>query len=251
MASGLDRRYASFPHELPLGLFEEKLSCLTDCLGERFGRPRSYRAGRWGIAAEHLGVLERLGYQVDTSVLPLEDFRKTWGIPASEGGKGGVDFRFAPCVPYHPSQSDIARLGASRVVEVPVTATFPRWTPGWVRDSYWAIPSAVRRALRRLTGLEPLWAKAAGHGARRWPDLLAALRTGREPVINVAVHSSEMATGGSPYTRTHGDTDRVFERIRRMLELAATDLAVRFMTAGGLGVGVPEHTAVRYAMAAS
>src|SRR5262245_49617697 len=54
MPSGLDVRYASFPHELPGDVFEEKLDKLTELIAARFGPPRSYRAGRWGIANSHI-----------------------------------------------------------------------------------------------------------------------------------------------------------------------------------------------------
>src|SRR5579872_1220928 len=65
----------SYPGNLPEALEREKLKCLTDTIGDNFGRlPTIYRAGRYGIGAATGGILEQLGYQIDTSVVPLTDF---------------------------------------------------------------------------------------------------------------------------------------------------------------------------------
>jgi hypothetical protein len=66
----------------------KKLRYLTDLFRSSFGRPpRSFRAGRFGIGQHSLGLLQDLGYTVDSSVTPshgLETGRRTRGIvPAS------------------------------------------------------------------------------------------------------------------------------------------------------------------------
>jgi hypothetical protein len=66
----------SFAGNLPPGLERQKLEVLTDGIAEAFGEaPRIYKAGRYGLGPSTATTLERLGYAVDTSVLPHTDLR--------------------------------------------------------------------------------------------------------------------------------------------------------------------------------
>ncbi len=86
MADGMDRRYHTYPQELPLVVFRQKLEALTERIAENFDRPVCYRGGRWGLAPQHVGVLEELGYLVDTSVTPLLSWRAKKDCPSGAAG---------------------------------------------------------------------------------------------------------------------------------------------------------------------
>ena len=74
----------SYLCNLPAELQRQKIEWLTDAIESAFGRrPRSFRAGRYGLDICGARILERLGYCVDSSVIPLTDY--------SVGG--GPDFR--------------------------------------------------------------------------------------------------------------------------------------------------------------
>lgn len=215
--SGVDVRHACFPHDLPLSLIESKIAQLTERITSRIGRPTSYRAGRWGFCSEHLPILERLRYEVDTSVTPLIDWRDTWGIPATEGGRGGADFRSALRTPYYPSYADVRRAGSSTIVEVPVTAACTGPARRWLSRRYHGLPNLLRRGfsftrLGRVVAATP--AEETSRSLRALLDVLAAQRP---PIINLTIHSSELVLGGSPNTETPADVDRVFSAIREML----------------------------------
>jgi len=230
LESGLDTRYPTYPHELPLSLFEDKMAILTERITARFGRPTSYRAGRWGLVAEHLPVLERLGYQVDTSVTPLIDWRSKLGIPRSEGGRGGVDYRRAPHQPYHPSYHDVTRPGEARIVEWPVSVGFTRLTPDAVRRAYGGIPVLVQRVLRRTEIMRPVWAIPPEHSSERLVRM-AANELRREPAtLNIAFHSSELMVDGSPRSRTRELVDRTFVRIEGLLRMLSSNGCCQFPT---------------------
>ena len=78
------------------------------------GRITAFRAPNFSIDARSLQLLERLGYGLDSSILP--------GRRMHRHLSGTVyDFRGAPRIPYHPSIDDINRSGSSHVLEVPVT----------------------------------------------------------------------------------------------------------------------------------
>ncbi|GMV97547.1 MAG: hypothetical protein HRF43_05440 [Phycisphaerae bacterium] len=217
MPSRLDTRYATYPHELPLDVFEEKLVNLTKTIARDFDTPRCYRAGRWGLAAEHLPVLERLGYQVDTSVIPLRDWRRVPGAPRHSGGRGGVDYRFAPQAPYRPSYEDVTRPGGARILEIPVTVGFTRSTPAAVGRRYGLLPELLQRALRKFELLRPVWATPAEEPVERIRRMLAVVVESGARIINLALHSSELMVGGSPSTENIEATDEVFRRLQSLL----------------------------------
>jgi hypothetical protein len=95
----------SFPGNLPKWLEREKLARLTDIIAVNFGRrPKAYRAGRYGIGIATGAILEELGYQIDTSIVPLTNFSD---IEGPDFGTVKADlFWFGP---------------SARVLEVPLT----------------------------------------------------------------------------------------------------------------------------------
>src|SRR5215212_6368726 len=67
-----DVRRHPYASNLPLPQFEEQLGSLTAAIEIALGeRPVSYRSGRFGFSAAHVPALEKLGYEVESSVAPL------------------------------------------------------------------------------------------------------------------------------------------------------------------------------------
>lgn len=230
MDSGLDVRYETYPHELPLDVFEQKLACLTEAITQRVGRPTSYRGGRWSLAAAHLPILERLGYTVDTSVMPLEDWRGTPGIPRCEGGRGGIDYRFAPPVPYHPSYDDVTREGDARIMEFPVSAGFTRRVPPSVAYLWGHLPQPLKRCLQKLEIIRPVCAIPIEQQCGYLKRMLQIAVVEVAPVITIAMHSSELMLNGSPRSITPGRVNEVFQRIDEVLALLADNGRCEFRT---------------------
>lgn len=230
MESGVDRQYSAFPHEIPVEMFEQKLRSLVRTIARRFDSPTSYRAGRWGLVAEHIPALESSGFRVDTSVTPLMDWRGKTGIPRSLQERGGVDYRFAPQHPYHPDYRDVAREGDAKLLEIPVSVAFTRPTPRFVREAYGLLPAILRRGLEKCELLRPVWA---------WPSLASedqllrmlknVLHAGTD-VVNIAFHSSELMVGGSPRSRMEADVDETLGRLESMLSLLSSNDRCYFCT---------------------
>jgi peptidoglycan/xylan/chitin deacetylase (PgdA/CDA1 family) len=235
MPSGIDVKHPTFPHELPLPVFTEKLSRLTEAITERIGPPTSYRAGRWGLAAEHLRVLEDLGYEVDTSVYPLMDWRRTPGIPWREAGRGGVDYRFAPQEPYRPSHVDVTRPGPSRIVELPVTAGFTRRTPARLQRAYVRLPEIAQRVLRKCEILRPVWATPAWETRAHLERMIRAVVGEGRTLVNIACHSSEFTVSRLPECSTPERVDEVFRRTEAMLQILVSQAGCEFTTLTAAG----------------
>jgi peptidoglycan/xylan/chitin deacetylase (PgdA/CDA1 family) len=199
----------TYPHNLPLELLERQLSELTQTIQESFGvRPVSYRAGRNGFDHRSLPILERLGYQVDTSVDPLFNERR----------KGGMSFAGASAVPYRPSLADVRRPGASQLLEIPITSATLPVLPKAIEGAYARLcPLPWRGRLRRL-GLRPVWFRPSYSSLAdmlRFADVLAARRA---PCFNVIFHSSELLPGGSPYTPDAPSVERFLDDLKRLIE---------------------------------
>ena len=217
-----DAESSTFQAALPPHIERAKLVNLTELFASRYGtRPRSFRAGRFGIGAASLGILADLGYRVDSSVTPLLDWRRA--------GAGAPSFADAPLGAYHPDPVRPWRPGASPLWEIPVT----------IRPGFWRRLPGVGRLLGRR--LPVRWLRPTWGSARRLvelaADVLREARPGAPPVaLNVMLHNVEVTPGMSPYARRPGDADAIVRRLAALLAFA------RDAGVASIGLGdAPEH----------
>lgn len=206
--------------QLRLAQFERQLEVLTDAIGCAVGiRPVSYRSGRYGFDASHVAALERLGYQVDSSVAPL----------FYEAHKGGPDFVEAPQRPYFLAYDSAVRPGTSDVLEVPVSSALNRRLPKALQYRYARAPRpyTTKRVLRALGLLRVRWLRPSYSSLEDMMALARDLHAREEPVLNLLFHSSEAIVGGSPYNRTEADLDAFCGRLERFFEFATGRLGAR------------------------
>jgi len=211
--------------EYPRDVQAEKLRYLTSAVGELTGRsPTSYRGGRWDIDLYLLDLLAERGYLVDTSVTPLISWRRAKGV-----SKGGPMHALAPQDAYHPAQDHLYRPGSHAVLEVPVTVAalgaLPQRTYAHAVASceHWRLVWAglkrvmAASALSRRVSLDPV------DSSSEWLVRLCdhMLREGA-CCLNMAFHSSELVAGCSPHVVTAEDEERVWGRIRHVLEFCST-----------------------------
>ncbi len=181
-----------------------KLTYLTDLFSRAFGRrPRSFRAGRFGIGEHSLGILESLQYTVESSVTPHMDW--------SASGARGLSFVGAPGQPYHPDPKAPARPGTSPILEVPVTIR----------------PHRLSRVPLLGSKLEPRWLRPTrGTGTRLVAVAREEIQEGHEahpdrPVIlNAMFHNVEVIPAGSPYAATEKEAKRILDRLGALLAFA-------------------------------
>ncbi len=210
-----DAESSTFQAALAPAIERAKLEALTSLYVHTFGtRPRSFRAGRFGIGGASLGILSDLGYTVDSSVTPLVDW--------SGAGPGAPDFRHAPFNPYHPDPHTPAATGNAPMWEIPLTIR-PRFAPG--------LP-IMRRFLARH--LRPRWLRPTWGSARALIDLArdvwkeaegaapARIGTGRAapPIWNVMFHNVEVVAGASPYSATESQAQAILRRLADLLQFA-------------------------------
>ncbi len=206
--------YASM---LPRAQFDAQLESLTAAIALAIGRrPVSYRSGRFGFAADHVGALDRAGYLVESSVAPL----------FYERHKGGPEFVEAPLRPYFLAYDSAVQAGSSNVLEVPVSADMNRRLPNALRYAYARIPRPYtsKRILRKLGIVRMRWLRPSYSSLEDMQALAATLAREGVPVLNVLFHSSEAIVGGSPYNRTQAELDGFFDRLDRFLTFVTGEL---------------------------
>ena len=210
---GDERRHTYYQSELGPERFRAKLEVLHRAVAAISGtRPRSFRAGRFGIDAATLRELVAMGYEADTSITPLEDHR----------ADRGPDFRGAPQHPYRPARDDVRKQGDLPIVEIPVSVALSRRLPGALQSAYVRIPRAtrVRGLLSRdyLDLLDFAWLYPVRFDVELMTKAARTLVAGGSPVLNVFVHSSELVPGMSGRVHTKADVEQVFERLAGIFE---------------------------------
>jgi hypothetical protein len=208
-----DVRRHPYASKLPLRQFEEQLAHLTDAIETAVGRrPVSYRSGRFGFSADHVAALERLGYQVESSVAPL----------FYEAHKGGPDFVEAPLRPYFLAYDSATTPGTSNLLEVPCSAALHRKLPKRLQYLYARAPRpyTTKRILRKLGLARVRWLRPSYSSLADMNSLAADLAAAHEPVLNLLFHSSEAIVGGSPYNKTDAELAAFCDRLERFFEYA-------------------------------
>ena len=199
---------AEFQRDYPPAVERAKLTTLTERFAATFEQaPVAFRAGRFGVGPASLGFLEELGYAVDSSVTP--------GIDWAASGAPGLSFVGAPTQPYHPDPREPARVGRSRLLEVPVTTRQARPTKiDWI--------DALVRPLMKPRWLRPTWGTAQALIALAQAEIAASrTRSATAPIVlNVMFHNVEVVPGTSPYASSQAEADALLGRLERLCAFA-------------------------------
>jgi len=206
---------SAFQRDYPPGVEGQKLASLTSSFRDAFGRsPRSFRAGRFGVGPESMGLLESLGYAADSSVTPF--------VSWESAGSPGLSFLRAPTQPYRParhSPGERGRPGESSILEVPVTIR----------------PHPLARVPIFGRVAPPRWLRPTGMSSADLVDVakeeVASARSrspGAPVVLNAMFHNVEVIAGASPYAETEREARRILERVAGLLAFAARE-SMRFV----------------------
>lgn len=178
-----------------------KLIWLTEAFRSAFGRaPRSFRAGRFGIGANTIPILDELGYAVESSVTPHVDWSDV---------SRGLSFVDAPTQPYHPDPREPSRPGDARLLEIPVTIR----------------PSLLARVPLLGKHVEHRWLRPTRNSgealvaiARETIEAERRDHPGRPVVLNAMFHNVEVVAGTSPYAATEDEARRIVDRVGALLD---------------------------------
>jgi hypothetical protein len=211
---------SSYPGNLPPSLERAKLARLTEEIAEGFGhRPIIYRAGRYGVGAATAGVLEELGYEIDTSVVPYSDFSAELG--PDFGGCGQLPYWFGT---------------RRRLLEIPLTVGWAGLLADAGKPLHDLVQSPPLRKLRapgllaRLGLFERIRLSPEGITFDEMRRLTLALFRRGLRTFSLTYHSPSLDVGCTPYVRTSADLDRFLSTIERYLAFFVEELGGRAST---------------------
>jgi hypothetical protein len=214
----------SFPGNLPTALEFEKIRILTDAIAQRFARsPQVYRAGRYGLGPNTYDALRRLGYRIDTSVVPEQDY----------GSEGGPSFFDMPVSPYWTDADGI-------LLEIPLTSAFvgaigrtqPRLAQRIYRDedSYRFLKSVLARGkVLERTRLTP-----EGMKIGEAKKLVRALRAEGVGLFVISYHAPSLVVGNTPYVNSIAERDELLRWLDEFYEFFASEIGGAPATMGDL-----------------
>ncbi|MDE2181837.1 MAG: hypothetical protein KGJ78_02320 [Alphaproteobacteria bacterium] len=207
----------SFPGNLPAELECEKLRVLTDAIGERFGRrPIVYRAGRYGLGPATLRALRRLGYKIDTSVVPEQDYSKDHG----------PSFFGRPVWPYWADEEQT-------LLELPLTSAFV----GLIGRSSHRLARALylndlhygfaRSVLVRANMLERIRLTPEGTRVEDAKKLVRVLLRRGIRIFVVSYHTPSLVAGNTPYVQSVDDRNRLLRWLDEFYEFFREEIGGR------------------------
>jgi len=204
--------------EYPAGLLRAKIGTMTEYLEDLFGtKMLSHRAGRFGFDAVYARALVDFGYQVDCSVTPYVSWQRQAGDPA---GVGGPDFTSFPADAYFLDLDDIARSGASPLLEVPVTILSPkRLGPVRILQRQLDRTALGRRVAARL--LADRWFGIESDNKATLLDIIRIARRERRAYLEFFLHSSELMPGGRSWFPDAASIERLYRDLDEVFHAAA------------------------------
>ncbi|MEN6302027.1 MAG: hypothetical protein ABFD96_04840 [Armatimonadia bacterium] len=217
-------QHSPYLHEFPPDIQAAKLDSLTDALTAAFGKPRSYRGGRWSFDSLAASMLIERGYVVDTSVTPGISWRINGGY---EPGSGGPDFSRETVRPYR------LVLDGQELVEAPVSIA----ATGALRrlahspfDSLGALGALCRRGLHKTGLCRMVWLRPGFSSADEMHWVCDELWRQGVPLLNLMFHSSELIPRGSPRVRTQSAADEIWASLDSVFDYVTNHVGAQSVT---------------------
>jgi len=209
----VDNQHA-FPGNLPPWLQRQKLASLMAALEKNTGIvPRIFKAGRYGIGASTLEMLEEMGFEVDLSVAPGFDYRDQFG-PDFSGFDAGLSW-----------------FGKERrLLEIPTTSGFigPLRARG---PQLWRLLGRPAMKALRLRGLldragllSRIRLSPEGYSLDMMKRLTHQMLASGATHLTLSFHSSSLQPGYTPYCASSADVESLLGRLEAYLAFFRQEL---------------------------
>ncbi|HEJ8058315.1 polysaccharide deacetylase family protein [Serratia marcescens] len=205
-----DWRYKPYLIEYPADQIRAKVDHMTKLLEDAFQtKMLSHRAGRWAFNEYYASLLLEYGYQVDCSVTP----RVNWQFsPGNPQGNGGTDYSRFPSQAYFIDPQNIAKPGASALLEVPMS----------IQYKHSALMNAFKQGYDRLRGKRRSpsvnWLRPSGGNVAKMISVAEASLAQGHDYVEFMLHSSEFMPGGSPTFKTEQDIEVLYRDLEQLFD---------------------------------
>ena len=205
-----DWRHKPYLIEYPTDQIRAKVDHMTKLLEDAFQtKMLSHRAGRWAFNEYYASLLLEYGYQVDCSVTP----RVNWQFsPGNPQGNGGTDYTRFPSQAYFIDPQNIAKPGASPLLEVPMS----------IQYKHSALMNAFKQGYDRLRGKRRSpsvnWLRPSGGNVAKMISVAEASLAQGHDYVEFMLHSSEFMPGGSPTFKTEQDIEGLYRDLEQLFD---------------------------------
>jgi hypothetical protein len=219
----------SFLQNLPVELIRAKLQTVVESFTQSGLSPRSYRGGRYSTSPIIQDFLRDHGILADCSILPFN----TWP------DDGAPDFRDRD---VQPTRKEPRREGDAALWELPLTYAYSRRPFRFWHNLLTAFSTSPLSALRLVGMLDRFgiahraWLNFEHPLGEKMLSFLRGLRPLGMPFVCFSMHSSSLLPGGSPYSQTRADVERLLERADRALAEVEHWLEFHAATAGNVAL---------------
>lgn len=197
---------ATVLNDLSVEFQNEKIENLHNSFFNKFGfYLTSFRAGRYGLSKYAAKQLARLGYIVDSSVVPAHSFAN-YNAP---------DYSRIECKPYKFSFDNDLNL-----IEISVSADLVTFLPVSFKSFYNKIPhwSKIPSLMHRLNLARKIWLRPTTYTIEEMKQLCRHLLKFSDcPIFNIMFHSSECYPGSSPYNKTSEDVKQFLFKLNSII----------------------------------
>ncbi len=209
----------SYSGNLRSNLEERKLIVLKSKFAECFGyEPLIYRSGRYGLSKQTALLLEKHGFEIDTSLAPRTTFD-------AEGGPDTTDVDYG-----------LFWFGERRnLLELPLCRSIVGWA-GWAAETIyrasnmaWTARSPLPAVLSRVRCAERITLSPEGNDFPAMRRLVNGLCARGQTILALSFHSSSLEVGGNPYVMTRADLHQFYDRLSAVLDHLANDLEFQFV----------------------
>jgi len=224
---GIDHDWIhAFQFQLPDSLFAEKAEVLRQAIEDGFGQsPTSHRAGRWGIDQRTVDWLVSKDFVAESSKCPgMRLMMQGPGIKLSvpPGRRiAAAEYNMQRNPYLWPSTDGIG--SREDIVELPATVDVPSGLAPTLCRRFmalqWPGEFFALRVYRRLGG-ERMLRPDPRYAPGELPRIIeSAIRQG-VTVINLMLHSSELALHCSPFTTTQQDLESIWTHLEEAFRYA-------------------------------
>jgi hypothetical protein len=228
----------SFINNLPRELQFRKISTLHETICRNFRiTPTSYRSGRWGFNGDVAGNLSRLGYLVDSSIIPYTDWSEYHG----------PDYTFLSAKPHalSPGSCD-CEPNRYPLIEIPPSVGYLQKDQEACNRLYYRILGSPLKHLSmigllyRMRLLNREWLSPEKSSGPNMVKLAERMMKNGHQVLNLFFHSSSLLENRSPFVRTGKDAEEFLRRIEMFLAFAR-DRAIHPIKLSDAGIHIAKN----------
>jgi hypothetical protein len=210
---------------LPIDLVERKIEYLNNKIEQVLGiKPNSFRTGRWGINGPVLKLLNKKGYNIDSSVYPYYSNKY-------------FSCHNFPNEPYWPNLNNPTQHGEQReICEIPVTAGFNRSNFKLMSKLHKAVSSTPWSFFKpigilwRLGILRKIYLSPELSSAKDMLALVTKALASNQRVIHMYIHSSSLRPGCNHFVKNNSDEKQLYDDIKTIVKFLQEENDVEFCT---------------------